>query len=75
MENNLEYKVNEFVIFCIEIFKEESGLSGKETYELFDSYGVLRYLTENYDLLHTQGDKWLINDIKSYLKIRGCDKI
>ena len=71
MEEDIEYNVNEFVIFCIEIFKEESKLTGKEVYELFEKYGLLKYLREGYDVLHTQGDAWIINDIKEFLKVRG----
>lgn len=71
MEENIEYKINEFVIFCIEVFKEENNLTCEEVYELFDKYGVLKYLREGYDVLHTQGDGWLMNDIKEFLKIRG----
>lgn len=71
MEDNIEYKANEFVIFCIEVFKEENKLTGKEVYELFEKYGVLKYLHDGYDMLHTQGDRWLMNDINEFLKIRG----
>ena len=39
-------------------------------YELFEKYGVLKYLHDGYDMLHTQGDKWLMNDINEFLKVR-----
>lgn len=71
MEDNIEYKINEFVIFCIEVFKETKGLTGKEAYSIFEKYGVLEYLREGYDVLHTQGDTWLMKDIDEFLKIRG----
>ena len=71
MENDIEYKVNEFVVFCIEVYKEEHNLSGKEVYDLFEKYGVLKYLCDGYDMLHTQGDEWLMNDINEFLKVRG----
>lgn len=74
MEENLEYKINEFVIFCIEIFKEKNKFTGKETYDIFEKYGILNYLHDGYDVLHTQGDEWLINDIEEFLKIRGYNK-
>lgn len=74
MEENIEYKINEFVIFCIEVFKEHKGLTGKEVYNIFEKYGVLEYLREGYDVLHTQGDAWLMNDIDDFLKIRGYKK-
>ena len=44
MGDNMEKKINDFIVFCIEIFKEENKLTGKEVYELFEKYGVLKYL-------------------------------
>ncbi len=67
----MEKKINDFIVFCIEIFKEENKLTGQETYELFEKYGVLKYLYDGYDMLHTQGNGWLMNDINEFLKIRG----
>lgn len=67
----MEKKVNDFIIFCIESFKEESNFTGKEVYDIFEKYGVIKYLCDGYDMLHTQGNKWLMNDIKEFLKIRG----
>ncbi len=63
MEVNMDKKINDFIIFCMEVFKEENNLTGKEVYELFNEYGVFKYLHDGYDMLHTQGDGWLINDI------------
>jgi len=71
MGDSMEKKINDFIVFCIEIFKEENKLTGKEVYELFEKYGVLKYLHDGYDMLHTQGDRWIINDINEFLKIRG----
>ncbi|MCI8655344.1 MAG: DUF3791 domain-containing protein, partial [Clostridia bacterium] len=42
-----------------------------EVYELFEKYGVLKYLHDGYDMLHTQGGGWIMNDINEFLKIRG----
>ena len=70
MGDNMDKKINDFVIFCIECYKISKNLTGREIYELFDKYGVIEYLKEGYDVLHTQGDKWIINDIDEFIKIR-----
>ncbi len=70
---NMEKKINDFVVFCLETFKLKYNLSGKEVYNLFDKYKVFNYLKEGYDMLHTQGEAWLVNDIKEFLKIRDYD--
>ena len=67
----MDKKINDFVVFCIEIYKSKKNMNGKEVYDLFNKYGVFKYLTDGYDMLHTQGDAWLVNDIDEYLKIRG----
>jgi len=71
MGDRMEKKINDFIVFCIEMYKCESKLNGKEVYELFKQYGVLEYLHDGYDMLHTQGDRWLMNDINEFLKLRG----
>ena len=47
MGDSMEKKINDFIVFCIEVFKEENKLTGKEVYELFEKYGhkfiVIRY--------------------------------
>ena len=73
MRENIEYKINEFIIFCIEIYKEKKNRNGKEVYSLFEKYNVFDYLYEGYDVLHTQGEEWIINDIDEYLKNRGYE--
>ncbi len=45
--------------------------SGADVIRLFDSCGLVDYLDEGYDVLHTQGREWLIADMEDYLKVRG----
>ena len=72
MKEDIEYKINEFIIFCIENYKQKVKLTGKEVYELFEKYELFDYLYNGYDVLHTQGDEWLMKDIDEYLKNKGC---
>ena len=64
-------KVAEFVSFCIEVFAHAKGMTGTAVLRLFDSCGLVRYLDEGYDVLHTQGREWLLADMEDYLKVRG----
>lgn len=70
----MEKKINDFIVFCMEIYKSEKSITGKEVYELFEKYGVLNYLQEGYEVLHTQGDSWIVDDIDEFLKVRGYVK-
>ena len=48
----------------------QKGLSGSEALKLFDMNGVTDYLAKHYDVLHTQGAAWLMNDIDEHIKNR-----
>ena len=39
----MEKKINDFIVFCMEIYKSKKFMTGKEVYELFEKYGVLKY--------------------------------
>lgn len=62
-----------FTVFCLENYKEHSSLSGKQVQELFAKYGVFDYIREFYDVLHTTGVQYLMNDIDIYLRARNAE--
>lgn len=57
-----------FLSFCIEQYKNAKGLSGHEAMEVLQKVGALDYLERNYEVLHTQGHKWLIEEIDEYIQ-------
>ena len=59
-----------FVAFCIEQYGAAKGMSGEQVLDLFSKYGLVDYLSEFYDVLHTQGRQWLIEEIDEYIEIR-----
>lgn len=65
-----------FVIFCIENIAECLKLSGDEVYKLLteDSDILDSYLVPNYDVLHTQDKKYIVNDIIEYMQEEGLIK-
>lgn len=56
-----------FLSFCIEQYKHAMQLSGKESMQILESTGALRYLEENYGVIHTQSPQWIVDDIKNYV--------
>ncbi|MCL2055409.1 MAG: DUF3791 domain-containing protein [Oscillospiraceae bacterium] len=64
-------KCLEFKIFCLERYKHIHNLSGKEAFNLFKKHGVLDYLNEFYDVLHTFGDRYIVEDIDKYISARN----
>ena len=59
-----------FVAFCIEEYGAAKGMTGKQVLDLFSKYGLVDYFSECYDVLHTQGRQWLIEEIDEYIEIR-----
>lgn len=53
-----------FVAFCMEGYKNKHGLSGNAVSMLFDKHGIKQYLSEHFDVLHTQGMPWILEDIE-----------
>ncbi len=56
-----------FMIFCIEEYKSEKNMTGKEVVNYFDKYNVLEYIKSFYESLHTTGVKYIVNDIDMYI--------
>ncbi len=63
-------KTLKFKMFCFEMYKAEKNMTGIMTQELFEKYKVFEYLDTFYDVLHTTGHKYLINDIDLYIEVR-----
>lgn len=59
-----------FLSFCIEQYKTEKGISGTDAVQVLKLYGVLEYLAEHFDVLHTQSKQWLLADIDEFIHIR-----
>jgi len=59
-----------FVVFCLEAYKRVKGVSGEEAASLFARQGVIDYLVEGYDVLHSLGEQALVEDISRFLDSR-----
>ncbi|WP_304197399.1 DUF3791 domain-containing protein [Phocaeicola plebeius] len=65
-----ELDIAYFLSFCIEQYGKKHQLNGDEVVSLFDRYEVLPYLEENFEVLHTQGYQWLMEEIDELIRIR-----
>ncbi|MBR5983219.1 MAG: DUF3791 domain-containing protein [Bacteroidales bacterium] len=68
--NNRKLDIAYFLSFCIEQYKDAKKMSGYEVANTFNKYGVLKYLEEQFEPLHTQSRQWLIEDIDEFINIR-----
>lgn len=60
-------KEGNFLVFCIECYRAEKGLSGREVSALFAKYGVYDYVIRYFDSLHTTGENYIVADIDAYI--------
>ena len=70
-ESEYKAKILEFVLFCVEMFAQRGGVSGSVVMKRFDELGVLDFLRNNYEVLHTQGRNYILSEIDQYLANRG----
>ena len=68
--NNKGQDIAYFISFCIEQYKNAKGLSGGEVLDIFVKFGVLDYLKDHFDILHTQSYQWLLEDIDEFIEKR-----
>ena len=59
-----------FVSFCIEQYKKAKHLTSAEAIDLLSHYQVLDYLSDHYEILHTQSHQWILEDIDEFIKVR-----
>ena len=60
----------EFVVFCIENVAEQLSLKGDEVYRLLTEKSDIldSYIIPCFDVLHTQGKEYIVNDIVDYMQ-------
>ena len=63
-----------FLTFCIEQYKNEKGLTGEEAMKELNRYGVLDYLCDHFEILHTQSRQWLLADIDEFINTRKTQR-
>lgn len=69
-----EQDIAYFISFCIEQYKNEKGITGGEAMALLSKYGVLEYLAEHFEILHTQSSQWIIEDIDEFIGERKKER-
>nr|WP_308649067.1 DUF3791 domain-containing protein [uncultured Agathobacter sp.] len=63
----------EFCVFCIENIATRLGINPKEVYTMIaEQSDILNdYIVPEYEMLHTQGKDYIVDDIIEVMKERG----
>ncbi len=59
-----------FQLFCLENYKDAKQLSPEDVLALFTQYDVFGFLKDGFEVLHTQGREYLIDEIQIYIQNR-----
>lgn len=63
-------EVFEFYTYCLEKYAMAKGLTGLQAMALFKRYGADDFLIDHYDLLHTQGTGYVIDEVDRFIQRR-----
>ena len=69
-EIGVDKTVFEFYTYCLENYATRKRIRGMSAWVLFKETGADAYVTENYDLLHTQGLEYILDDIQRFINRR-----
>lgn len=56
-----------FIAFCIEIYKNDKKMRGRDASQLFNQTGLTEFLAENYEPIHTQSPQWILEELNKYI--------
>lgn len=60
----------EFFVYTLEKYAISKGIGGLQALASFKEYGVDEFLLKHYDLLHTQGTGYVIDEIQRFINRR-----
>lgn len=69
-EKEVDKSVFEFYTYCLENYATRQQISGMRAWVLFKETGADEYVIVNYDLLHTQGIDYVLDDIQRFINRR-----
>lgn len=71
--NAQEFKALEFAVFCIENVAKKLVVDGTAAYDMLavQTDVLQNYIIPCYDVLHTQGKEYIVNDLIDMLKAKG----
>lgn len=62
----------EFVTYCISKLSSILGLTQRDVYDRLKRSGILYgYIVPSYDVLHTFGSRYLMEDLIDYMREKG----
>ncbi|MCB2313343.1 DUF3791 domain-containing protein [Clostridium tagluense] len=60
-----------FLIWCIEAVKRIKGISGSRVYNKLKECDCLKFIIDNYEVIHSESEEYIVEDIVEFCKNRG----
>jgi hypothetical protein len=57
-----------FLASCIELYKDEKGISGREAYRRLRDTGALNFVIDCWEGLHMTGPAYIVDSIDEYVR-------
>lgn len=72
-EKMKDFRELEFAVFCIENVADRLGVHAEQIYKIFtEESDILKgYIVPEYEILHTQGKEYIVNDLLDLMKERS----
>ena len=68
----MDRKTLEFAVFLIHALADDQNRPYRRVYQVLNETGILDdYILPFYDVLHTQGKKYLVEDITGFVREKG----
>lgn len=62
----------DFITYCIGNLSRRLNISASDVYQRLKSSGILsNYIVPSYDILHTFGKEYLMDDLTDYMREKG----
>ena len=67
---NITHEQFDFYTYCLENYAIRKRISGMRAWVIFKESSADKYVIDNYDLLHTQGMDYVLDDIQRFINRR-----
>ena len=67
---NITHEQFDFYTYCLENYAIRKQISGMRAWVIFKESNADKYVIDNYDLLHTQGLDYVLDDIQRFINRR-----
>lgn len=57
-----------FLAFCVEIYKDEKGMNGRDAYNYLRETDAIRFIIDCWEGLHMTSPLYIIDSIDEYIK-------